>query len=103
MNLGNAIKRLRKVGKTSRKALAEDTGLSVTALYNIENGLSFPSKETIVKICSSLGIPESYLLVFAVEDSEVSMERRTAFRSLMIPLRMLLLEDAGIVKNDNQE
>lgn len=98
MDLGNAIKSLRKAFKISRVELAKKSGLSVTALYNIEKGLSFPSRDTISNICSSFGIPPSYLLVYSVEDSDVSEERRVAFRSLMIPLRLLLLQDAGLVK-----
>lgn len=57
MNLGNAILTLRKEQRVSRKELAERSSLSVTALYNIENNISFPSKDTIDKICNSLSIP----------------------------------------------
>ena len=62
MNLGNAIMTLRKEKKISRVKLAERSNLSITALYNIENNLSFPTKETIDKICTSLEVPVSFLM-----------------------------------------
>jgi transcriptional regulator with XRE-family HTH domain len=66
MNLGNAIKSLRKEMKISRKELASRSQISVTALHNIENSLSFPSKDTINGICSALGVPVSYLVFYQV-------------------------------------
>ena len=64
MDLGNAIKAIRKEKKVSRKELAERSKLSITALYNIENNLSFPSKDTIDRLCASLGIPVSFLMFY---------------------------------------
>jgi len=96
MELGTTIKALRKALKISRPLLSERTGLSKTTIYNIEHNLSFPTRKNIAKICEGLGVPESYLLVFSVKDEEISKERRDAFRCYMIPLRILLLEEAGV-------
>ena len=95
MDLGQALKQLRKALKVTRRELASRSGLSVTALYNIENGSSFPTQKTIDKLCKALGLPVSYLMVFSLSDSDISPERRGAYRCYMIPLRLLLLEELG--------
>ena len=91
MDLGNAIQTLRKEQKVSRKELAERSNLSVTALYNIENNLSFPSKDTIDRLCSSLNIPVSYLMFYSITEDDIPEEKRTSFRFLQEPMKLFLM------------
>lgn len=92
MNLGNAIMMLRKEQKMSRVKLAERSNLSITALYNIENNLSFPSKETIDRLCASLEIPVSYLMFYSITEEDVPEEKRESFRFLQEPMKKFLME-----------
>lgn len=92
MDLGNAIQTLRKELKVSRKELAERSNLSVTALYNIENNLSFPSKDTIDRLCSSLNIPVSFLMFYSITEDDIPEEKRTSFRFLQEPMKRFLME-----------
>lgn len=92
MNLGNAIMMLRKEQKISRVKLAERSNLSITALYNIENNLSFPSKETIDRLCASLEIPVSYLMFYSIAEEDVPEEKRESFRFLQEPMKKFLME-----------
>ena len=92
MDLGNAIQMLRKEQKVSRKELAERSNLSVTALYNIENNLSFPSKDTIDKLCSSLNIPVSYLMFYSITADDIPEEKRASFRYLQEPMKRFLMD-----------
>lgn len=92
MNLGNAIMMLRKEQKMSRVKLAERSNLSITALYNIENNLSFPSKETIDRLCTSLEIPVSYLMFYSITEEDVPEEKRESFRFLQEPMKKFLME-----------
>lgn len=92
MNLGNAIMTLRKEQKMSRVKLAERSNLSITALYNIENNLSFPSKETIDRLCASLEIPVSYLMFYSITEEDVPEEKRESFRFLQEPMKKFLME-----------
>lgn len=92
MDLGNAIQTLRKEQKVSRKELAERSNISITALYNIENNLSFPSKDTIDKICSSLDVPVSYLMFYSITEDDIPEEKRTSFHYLQEPMKKFLLE-----------
>ena len=92
MNLGNAIQTLRKEQRISRKELAERSSLSVTALYNIENNISFPSKDTIDKICNSLSIPISFLLFYSITEDDIPEDKRSSFHYLQEPMKKFLME-----------
>lgn len=91
MDFGKALKSVRKELKISRVELAKRSDLSVTALYNIENNLSFPSKETITKLCKSLSIPVSYLMLYSLTEEDVPEERREFFRLAVEPLKAFLM------------
>lgn len=91
MDLGNALKSLRKELKVSRVELKKRSGLSTTALYNIENNLSFPSKETIDKICSSLGVPVSYLMFYSLTEEDVPEEKREFFNAVVGPVKAFMM------------
>lgn len=91
MDLGNAIKSLRKEMKISRKELAARCRISVTALYNIENNLSFPSKDTIHGICSALGIPVSYLMFYSLTEEDVPEDKREFFKVIVEPVKAFLM------------
>lgn len=93
MDLGNAIKTLRKQKKITQKQLAELSSISTNALCSIEKGQSFPSKVTISKICSSLKIPESYLLLFSLTEEDIPEEKRILYRTLCEPLKEELLNE----------
>ena len=92
MDIGNAIKSLRKELKISRKELAGRSAISTTALYNIENNLSFPSKDTIHSLCKSLGVPVSYLMFYSITEDDIPEEKRTSFHYLQEPMKKFLLE-----------
>lgn len=91
MDLGNAIKSLRKEMKISRKELAARCRISVTALYNIENNLSFPSKDTINGICSALGVPVSYLMFYSLTEEDVPEDKREFFKVIVEPVKAFLM------------
>lgn len=91
MDFGKALKSVRKELKISRVELAKRSDLSVTALYNIENNLSFPSKETITKLCKSLSIPVSYLMLYSLTEEDVPEERREFFRLAVEPVKAFLM------------
>ena len=93
MDLGNAIKTLRKQKKITQKQLAELSEISTNALCSIEKGQSFPSKATISKICSSLKIPESYLLLFSITEDDIPEDKRVLYRALAEPLKEGLIHE----------
>ena len=56
LNLGLAIKTLRKVTKTSQRKLASEVDVTVTHISHIENNKADPSINLLRKIASALGV-----------------------------------------------
>lgn len=91
MEIGNAIKALRTKKGISQKKLAELSDISANAMCSIEKGAAFPSKDTIDKICSALGVPVSYLLFFSITEEDIPSDKIIAFKALKEPLESVLL------------
>lgn len=92
MEIGTAIKIIRKEKKISQKKLAEVIGISTNALNQIENNFSFPQKNNIKKICDALEIPISYLLFFSITDDDIPEEKKVVFNSLNTTIRNILID-----------
>lgn len=92
MDLGLAIKMLRKELGIKQAEIAKRSNISVTALWNIENGLTFPTKGTIDRLCAALGVPVSYLLFYSITDADVPEAKRQTFHYLRAPFKTFLLE-----------
>ncbi len=60
MNIGERIRRLRDSKGIKRSWLAKKTDLTINYLYKIEKGLAQPSKKTLRKIASALGVAPEY-------------------------------------------
>ena len=71
MDIGNAVKIIRKKKNITQKELANLCEISTNAICSIENGVTFPSKNSITKICKALDIPESYLLLFSISEEDI--------------------------------
>ena len=93
MEIGTAIKTLRKQKGLGQKELADQCNISVNALSQIEINSSFPQKATIKKICEVFNIPVAYLLLLSMSDEDVSEERKTTFNYLNDALKTVLLDE----------
>ena len=83
MNLGNAIKELRKIRGISQKELADQCGLSANAMCSIENNASFPSKGSFEKICKALDMPSAYIFLFAITDEDIPENKRFIYKQYL--------------------
>lgn len=90
MDLGKAVRELRKEKGVRLKDFAEKIDMSTTAVANIEKSASFPTKRTITRICDALDIPVSVLMLHCITEDDVSPERRDAFRMLINPIKEFL-------------
>jgi transcriptional regulator with XRE-family HTH domain len=90
MNIGSAIKTLRKERGLGQKELAQKCGLSVNALSQIETNSSFPHKSNLDAIARALEVPLSYLIFFSVTDSDVPEDRKEVFNTLNTALKKIL-------------
>lgn len=93
MDIGNAIKSIRTRKKITQKDLAAKCGISANALCSIEKNTSFPTKETINKICEALEIPVSYLLFFSITEEDVPEDKLGIFNALKEPIQKILVDD----------
>lgn len=93
MDIGSAIKSIRTKKKITQKDLALKSNISANALCSIEKNASFPSKETIHKICEALEIPVSYLLFFSITEDDVPDEKLSIFNVLKEPIMKILVDE----------
>ena len=93
MDIGSAIKAIRTKKKITQKDLALKCNISANALCSIEKNTSFPSKETINKICNALEIPVSYLLFFSISEEDVPENKLSIFNALKEPLQKILIDE----------
>lgn len=56
------LKKHRKAHEISHEKLAEQSGLSRTAISTIENGKASPTLRSIIRICSAMGLKPSDVL-----------------------------------------
>jgi transcriptional regulator with XRE-family HTH domain len=81
MNLGKAIKEVRKEKGLSQAELSQVSGLTQAAISNIENGKR-PGIETLKKICRALNISEGVLYIMALERDDIPKEKEFLFDGL---------------------
>lgn len=93
MDLGTAIKTVRKQKGVSQKELASLCGLAINTLCHIERCYTMPSKATMKKISKALNIPSAYILFFSITDEDIAVEQKPLFDALCQPIKNVLLDD----------
>ena len=96
MDVGQAIKTLRVKQGMTQAQLAERCDMSINGVCMLETGKRFPPKNTVEKLCQAFGIPQSYLMLATIEESDIPEEKRVLYRALVEPLRDELLEKAEL-------
>jgi len=92
MNIGLAIKSIRKKLSITQQELAEKCGLSQTSLSLIETGVKHPSRRTIVKVCSVLDIPESVIYIVAMQKEDVPTSKKAVYDLIYPSIKSLALQ-----------
>lgn len=90
MDIGKAIKLMRRERDVSQDALAKKIGRTTTTLSLIENGRKLPTTPRIKEICDGLGVKPIYLLLWALERKMTCPRER---RICLKPLRNSLVEE----------
>lgn len=93
MDIGQAIKMLRTKQGMTQGQLADLCGMSVNGVSLLELGRRFPTKSTVDRLCQAFGIPQSYVALASIEESDIPEEKRVLYRALLEPLREELLGD----------
>lgn len=97
MNIGNAIKILRKEKGLSQGELADLADISQAALSQIENGTR-PGIETIKRLAEALKVPESLLYAMSIDREEVPEENRILYDQLF-PVIQKMITQLATTKN----
>lgn len=100
MNLGIAIRSVRRQLGITQQELSEKSGISQTSLSQIENAVKRPSNKTIQSICGVLEIPEAVLYILAMQDSDVPSDKKRVYDMLFPSIKNLALQ---IVGSENRE
>ena len=93
MNIGQAIVTIRKARGMTQKELAERCGMSQNALVTLEKNRSHPPMETVRKLQAALGVPQSYILLYSIEDCDIPEDKLKTAKHLLTPLREYLLRE----------
>lgn len=92
MNIGKAIRLVRKQKGITQKKLADKCDLSYNALCRIELGDVFPKKDNINNISEKLGVPISYILFLSIEEQDVPAHKVEAWNAFREIAEKILLE-----------
>ena len=82
MNLGLAVKTLRKNKGLTQGNLCEMVGITQSYLSQVENGNKEPSIYVVKKIANALEIPMAMLFWFALTEKDVDDSKVQLFKSL---------------------
>ena len=70
MNYGKVFKEIREEMNLSRQELATKLGITKSALWKIENGISTPKPSTIVALSSVSGMPVARIQIGSIEPKD---------------------------------
>lgn len=93
MELGKAIREVRKKKGFTLAEMSEKTGISINALSLMEKGDTFPQKKTVEKISEILNVPINYFLLLAVDIDDIDETKRDIFNTLHNTLKEIVLSD----------
>lgn len=85
MNLGALIRKNRKERKLTLRAVAEKAGVSEGFLSQVENSVSSPSVDTLVNICSAMGVSAGDLLNQAGTQENLVVIHKAEWDDMEIP------------------
>lgn len=71
MNIGKAMRQLRKEADIKQNVLAKEIGISASALRALESGKSIPKQSTIASFCRALGVPKAFLTLVSIDPGDL--------------------------------
>lgn len=80
MNIGLALKDVRKAKGVKQYIAATGIGITQTYLSQIESGDKTPSVEVIEKVSGYYGVPIAVMLWGSIEESDIAEEKEASLR-----------------------
>lgn len=85
MNLGTILRQKRKERKLTLKTVAERAGISEGFLSQVENNVNSPSLDTLMNICSAIGIEAGDVLNQAKNQERLVAVRKSEWEDVDLP------------------
>lgn len=85
MNLGSILRKKRKEKKLTLKAVAQKAGISEGFLSQVENDVNAPSVDTLVKICSGMGVDVGAVIREAEREEQLVVIKKADWRDVELP------------------
>ena len=76
MNIGTLIRKFRKERKLTLKVVAEKASISEGFLSQVENDVSSPSVDTLIRICNAIGVNAGDLISKVSEQEKIILIRK---------------------------
>lgn len=92
MNIGQAIRMLRKQKDLSQGELSKAAGITQTTMSQIETGAKRPGDGTLHKICTVLETAVIDIYILAMEDSDFPRSKRAKYKLIYPTIRAMILE-----------
>lgn len=90
MDLGLAIKSIRKQKGLKQTQFAELCDITQAYLSQIENNNKEPNLSTLKVISSNLGTPLPILFFLSIDDDDISPEKKDAFKIIAPSVKSLI-------------
>lgn len=74
--MGQKIKEIRKTAGVTQEIFSEKIGIEPSSLSNIENGKSYPSMQTVLKIMEEYNISPDKFFDFEYLANEIDLEKQ---------------------------
>lgn len=92
MNIGKAIKEIRKKKGIQQGELAVAIGISQTSLSQIESGLKKPSTSSLNKISEALNVSEPFIYMMSYEEQDIPQHKKEIFKLLYPTVKSMILQ-----------
>lgn len=82
MDIGKAIREIRKSKKINQGQLAVMIGIAQTSLCQLEKNAKNPHPKTMEKICRALGVTTGAIYIMALTDEDIPKDKLEIYNSI---------------------
>lgn len=96
-NSGKAIGKVMKMKKVSSPILSKKTNIKIADINDFTTGKKTPTKKQVKLMYKALDVPKEVILLYSMEEQDVSPRKRKLFNDLM-PSMIGLVD--SVIKDD---
>lgn len=96
-NAGKAIGKIMTLKKVTAPVLSKKSGMKISDVNDITTGKKLPTKEELKSMYKALDVPKEVVLLYSIEEQDVTPKKRKIFNDLMPSIKGLV---EGMIKDD---